>query len=153
MDRSVSPSKLLKRSAPEDPYVSPTTTAPAGPTRANFGQEAPDVLAWFRFYSGLMALVSLFSMSLGLALLLAPAPPTAPGRAEPIVYGIFLFVLGAMLAFGFGVGVFAPRQPWMWFHGLVLLGLGMTSICLLQFTIPLLVYWMKRDVKLYFDSE
>ena len=95
-----------------------------------------------------------FFMAMGVAMLLVPeSPETASSRADSIVFGVFLFVAGAACTFAFGVGVFSPRKPWMWMHGIVLLVFGMVSICLIQFTIPLLVYWVRADVKAYFGAS
>ena len=63
------------------------------------------------------------------------------------VYG----VVGLGLAVLFLVGAFVPRRPWGWIYSVILIGLGLTSCCLLPATIPLLIYWIKPEVKQYYN--
>ncbi len=63
--------------------------------------------------------------------------------------GIFL-VLGPLLAIPYAAAPFLPKKPWAWIYHLVLIGVGFTSVCCLPVTIPLLLEWLKPDVKRFF---
>ena len=66
---------------------------------------------------------------------------TGTGKAVMTVFG---------LAGVFGAAPFLPRRPWVWIYDLVLICLGLTSVCCLPATIPLLVYWLKPEAKSWF---
>ena len=72
------------------------------------------------------------------------------GDASPIVIGVIYAIMGLVFAIVFAVGLFLPRKPWGWIMGIVLIALGMTSVCCLPATIPLLIFWLKPDAKAYF---
>jgi hypothetical protein len=48
--------------------------------------------------------------------------------------------------------VLSPR-PWLWTFDLVVICFGLTSACFLPACIPLLIFWMKQDVKQYFGKR
>jgi hypothetical protein len=66
--------------------------------------------------------------------------------------GIFMVVGFAMLVV-FAIGLFLPRRPWAWVYGLILLGLGLTSCCTWPITIPLLIQWLKPEMKARFGQR
>ena len=109
----------------------------------------PGVIAWFTAYCILMALLYGVFAVLGVVLLFAPAS-TESDRIAAIIQGFVFIGLGVGLGGVFGVAPFLPRRPWVWIYDLVLICLGLTSVCCLPATIPLLVYWLKPEAKWWF---
>ena len=109
----------------------------------------PGVIAWFAAYCILMALLYGVFAVLGVVLLFAPAS-TESDRIAAIIQGFVFIGLGVGLGGVFGVAPFLPRRPWVWIYDLVLICLGLTSVCCLPATIPLLVYWLKPEAKWWF---
>jgi hypothetical protein len=48
--------------------------------------------------------------------------------------------------------ILRPR-PWLWTYNLVVICVGMTSACFLPFCIPLLIFWLKPEVKAHFGTQ
>jgi len=46
--------------------------------------------------------------------------------------------------------LFLRPKPWVWIYDLVIICMGMTSACFLPAAIPLLIYWLKPEVKAHF---
>ncbi|MBK6314773.1 MAG: hypothetical protein IPF53_10785 [Blastocatellia bacterium] len=122
------------------------------PPPSSYG--TPGVVTWFKVYAALMALVYLLLMGLGIFMVVAGASlegmEELQGDASPIVIGVIYAIMGLVFAIVFAVGLFLPRKPWGWIMGIVLIALGMTSVCCLPATIPLLIFWLKPDAKAYF---
>ncbi len=122
------------------------------PPPSSYG--TPGVVTWFKVYAALMALVYLLLMGLGIFMIVAGASlegmEELQGDASPIVIGVLYAIMGFVFAIVFAVGLFLPRKPWGWIMGIVLIALGMTSLCCLPATIPLLIFWLKPEAKAYF---
>jgi MFS family permease len=73
------------------------------------------------------------------------------GTATGIVGGTVVLV-GLVLAALFGAGPLLPRRSWAWVFGLVLIVIGMGSMCCLPATVPLLIWWLKPETKAYFTA-
>ena len=71
-------------------------------------------------------------------------------EAEALAMGAFYVVLGLGLTVPFLVGLVVGPARWHWVYGIVLIALGMTSICCLPVTIPLLIGWLKPEAKAWF---
>ncbi len=69
---------------------------------------------------------------------------------EMKILGILYVVLGFMFLLPFAAGPFLPRKLWGWIFGLVLICIGMMSVCCWPATIPLLIFWLKPETKAYF---
>ena len=122
----------------------------AGPGAA--GERRPGVIAWFWVYCGLM--VALYVMVLGAGVFFLAAPRMFMGPiggpedelAMRITGGVYA-AMGLLLAAAFVVPFFAGRRKWRWIYGIVLIALGMTSCCFLPLLIPLLIFWVKPEVR------
>jgi hypothetical protein len=66
-----------------------------------------------------------------------------------MVQGIVMAVIGVPFAGMYLFGVFASRSKFGWIWGIVLIAIGLTSCCTLPVTIPLLIYWLKEDNKVW----
>ena len=109
----------------------------------------PSVIPWFTAYCVLMALMYGVFAVLGIVLLFVPAASQSD-RMVALIQGVVFLALGVALAGVFGVAPFLPRRPWVWIYDLVLICLGLTSVCCLPATIPLLIYWLKPEAKGWF---
>ena len=105
----------------------------------------PGVLTWFSVYSLLMAVMYLI-LAIGGAYFLSSG---ASGNSPSVEGGVFLGV-GAPLAVAFGMAPFLPRRPWVWIYDIVLICIGLTSVCIMPASIPLLIFWLKPNTKLWF---
>ena len=102
-----------------------------------------------------MALVYMMCIFAGLVMFVLPDTMLEDADFPPEirwVYGAMLVVIGVGLAALFAFGVFAPRRRWVWTFDVVLIAIGMTSCCCMPVTIPLLIYWIKPEVKTYFET-
>ena len=61
-----------------------------------------------------------------------------------IALGI-IFMIPPLVAF------FLPKRPWAWVYHLVMICLGMTG-CTIVASIPLIIFWIKPEVKQYFNE-
>jgi 1-acyl-sn-glycerol-3-phosphate acyltransferase len=52
----------------------------------------------------------------------------------------------------FLIPFFVQPRKWVWIYGIVLIALGMTSICFLPFLIPLLIFWCKPEVRGWYED-
>jgi hypothetical protein len=115
-------------------------------------QEAPrpPVLWWQQAYCGAMTLLYVAVVVGVLALFWAEWADAEMSAAELLVFGGMVLALGLALAGAFAASFFLPRRPWVWVYHLVLIAIGMTSACCLPVTVPLLVFWIRPEVKAYF---
>ena len=107
-------------------------------------------MTWYKVYCVLMALLYLFCVVAGVFLIIAaPADRDMSSEEARLLGGIMLF-MGIALAIPFVIGAFLPQKPWAWVFGLVLICIGLTSVCCMPVTIPLLIHWIKPETKFYF---
>jgi len=68
------------------------------------------------------------------------------------VEGMVFAVCGFPLMIPFGMGVLLPARPWAWTMGMVLICLGLTSVCTIPACIPLLIFWLRPETKAFFGK-
>ncbi|MBI5159801.1 MAG: hypothetical protein HY996_00025 [Micrococcales bacterium] len=117
----------------------------------------PSVMPWYRLYCIVMALLYVAVAGCGFAVLsglvrLSGLNDDPVSEDLGTIAGLCLAV-GVPLAAAFVVAIFAPRRPWAWTFGAVLIGLGMTSACCLPACIPILVAWLKPDAKAWYGKD
>lgn len=115
--------------------------------------DRPDVYLWLLVYCGLMAMLYLCIMGMGLAGFAAVFLDEGMSEEDRItvpIGGAVLVAIGLALCTAFMLPFFVPRRPWVWIYDLVLICLGMTSVCTMPFCIPLLIFWLKPETKAYF---
>lgn len=125
----------------------------AAPSPESYGRDArPAVIVWFRIYAAVMTVASLAMLGLAILMGYAAMQPEvaleANAAGAPLV-AILLTLLAAALVALYGVATFVPFRPWGWSVGLVAISVGLTSGAVI-FAIPLLVYWLKPQVKAAF---
>lgn len=111
---------------------------------------AQSTFNWYRVYCGAMAAMYLLCIVGGVLMLVADEETFGSDTAQMRFTGIALALFSAPAMAAFALGLFLPRKPWTWTYGLVLICLGMTSVCCLPACIPLLIAWIKEDVKAAF---
>ena len=125
----------------------------APPSPDSYGRDArPRVILWFRLYAAVMMLASLGLLGVTLLMGYAATRPEValdPSAAGAPLVAIVLTLLAAALVVLYGVATFVPFKPWGWSLGLVAIGLGLAGGSAI-FAIPLLVFWLKPQVKAAF---
>ncbi len=114
--------------------------------------DKPPVVKWFTAYCAFMAALYLLCMVLGVIFFLFEPTDSSRSAEEARIMGVVLFFVGLLLFIPFAIGVFLPRDRWAWTFGLVLICIGLTSMCCLPATIPLLMFWLKPEAKAYFGK-
>lgn len=113
----------------------------------------PKIWPWYVAYCIALALVYFLLLVGGIVLVfffdLLP-PEEKIGLSFAAVFSI---VLGLVFAAAFAAGPFLPKKPWVWIYGIVLICIGMTSACCLPASIPLLIFWIKPETKIFFGRS
>lgn len=116
---------------------------------ASLNTTTPRVYKWFVAYCVCMALLYLFTAGMGIVFLFLE-PDADMSEAEAKFMGFMMIVLGLVFFAPFAAAPFLPRKSWVWILGLVLICLGLTSMCCLPACIPLLIHWLKPEVKAFY---
>jgi hypothetical protein len=112
----------------------------------------PRVWTWFVVYCVVMALQYLAVFGLGVFFFLAPSDPGL-GPNERLLFGGLYVGFGLVFGIPFTIAPFLPHNRGTWVYGIVLIALGMTGLCYLPFTIPLLIFWLKPETRAHFGYE
>jgi hypothetical protein len=116
-----------------EPYGPPETSA-----------RRPGVILWYRVYAATM--IALYVGAGAFWHFLAPqGPSAAAGLVTTIVLLLIIAALGAL----FVIAALVPYKPWGWTFGLIAICIGLSG-CTAAIAIPLLIYWMKPEVKAAF---
>ena len=110
----------------------------------------PAVWNWFAAYCVAMALMYLLCVVGGFFFLFADPAELEMDSGGAKVMGVVLIVLGLGLGALFASGPLLPRRGWAWVMGIVLIAIGMTSMCCLPATVPLLIWWLKPETKAFY---
>jgi uncharacterized paraquat-inducible protein A len=116
---------------------------------ASLNQKTPPVYKWFVAYSICMALLYLALIPMGIAFM-SMEPDAEMSAAEAKIMGSVMIVLGLVFFIPYAAAPFLPRQSWVWVFGLVLICIGLTSACCLPACVPLLVFWLKPEMKAFY---
>jgi hypothetical protein len=131
----------------EPPGYRPSSYPPSGP---------PGAVKWYRIYAGAMSALYVLLAAIGIFLVVLSGRPeiqSQPETAQFFVLGIVYAIMGVILAGVVVAGAFVPLKPWAWIYAIVLIGLGCTSCACLPATIPLLIAWVKPEVKVAFGRQ
>lgn len=116
---------------------------------ASLNPATPSVYTWFVVYCILMALLYLTVAVMGIAFMFIE-PDRDMSAAEAKVMGAVVLMVGLVLFVPYALAPFMPRKSWVWVFGLVLICIGLTSACCLPVCIPLLIFWLKPEVKEFY---
>jgi hypothetical protein len=108
---------------------------------------------WFKVYVAVMAAVYLLAMLGGAFFFVVDLGGTPEEVTEQRLMGAIYAAFGLGLLVLYGIGLFMPKRPWAWIYGIVLIAIGMTSCCTLPATIPLLIFWLKPEMKARFGRS
>jgi len=135
-----------------DPYQPPQYAPP--PAAYLVPGQKPAVWTWYVIYCVVMALLYLVLVVLGAALLFG-GKHLAENEGDEVGFMIMGFVylaLGSVLFLLYAAAPLLPHNKFAWIYGFVTIGLGLTSCCTLPFSIALLIYWLKPDLKAYLNA-
>jgi hypothetical protein len=108
---------------------------------------------WYRMYCSALVVLYLAMAVVGAIAMVGSYGANVEKPQDAFNGGVFLLVLGLVLAVIFIIGVILSPKPMSWIFGIVLIALGMTSVCFLPFTLPLLVFWIKPETQRYFGRK
>jgi hypothetical protein len=112
--------------------------------------QPPPVWKWYVAYCALMALVFLAVAIMGVVFFFVDPVELEMSSSEATLMSVTFFVFGLVLLIPFAVAPFLPHRKSTWIIGIVLICIGMTSTCCLPISIPLLIFWIKSENKVYF---
>jgi hypothetical protein len=117
--------------------------------------EKPGVVTWFKVYAVAMAVLylGLAAASVLLLIFAERMADSSTSATEWRVHGAVMLGMGIPLAGAFVVPLVVRKRPWVWIYDLVLICLGLTSCATWPATIPLLIFWIKPEVKAWFGRE
>ena len=127
-----------------DPYQSPQ---PLPYPQLAPGQK-PAVWFWYVCYCLAMALLYLLLTGMGLVTVAFGGVESS----DSYVVGTIFIIFCLPFALLFGAAPFLPPTKLAWIYGFVTIGLGLTSCCTLPICIPLLLQWIKPEVRAYFKA-
>jgi hypothetical protein len=113
---------------------------------------APRVVTLFKVYAVLLGIVYLAAGALLITVLLAGQPTSANLPSGIRLTRLLLVAVCTVLSLVFLAVPFLPRKPWVWVYGLVSIVLGLTSIVVIPFSLPLLLFWLKPGTKSYYQA-
>lgn len=116
---------------------------------ASLNLPTPPVYKWFVVYCIVMALLYLTTAVMGVVVMFVE-PDRDMSAAEAKLMGTVFLILGLAFFVPYALAPFLPRQSWVWVLGLVLICIGLTSLCCLPVCIPLLISWLKPEMKTFY---
>jgi hypothetical protein len=138
----------------EQAFVSaPAGEHPFAPRSIDETEQTRKVWRWFVAYCVLMTVLYVLTALIGVGLLvLSTVAPSNKDSGQVLVQGIATLVIGVIFIIPYGIGPFIKGKSWGWIYGIVLIALGMTSCCLWPITIPLIIQWVKPEMKRMFGQ-
>lgn len=113
------------------------------------GIPKPPVWKWYVVYCVFLAILYLLFAVAGFVIFFAVEATPSDVLVKNIV-SIAWAVIGTALFIPFAMAPFLPPKPWVWIYGIVLIAVGMTSVCTLPASIALLIFWIKPETKKFF---
>jgi hypothetical protein len=112
----------------------------------------PRVLLFVKIYAVTMTMVYLLFSAFMFWLFQAQETELVlPPSVRAVRYGmVYLCVL---LGLAFLVVLFLPKRRWAWGYGLGAIVLGMSSLVLAPFAIPMLLHWIRPATRQYFGLD
>lgn len=112
----------------------------------------PSVIVWFKVYCGVLCFIYLCLAASSLFFFLAPPSELEMSPMAARITGVAVLVSGLLFFAICFVPFVVPPRPWVWVYGICLIALGMTSACFVPACVPLLIFWLKPEVKSYFGK-
>ncbi len=116
-------------------------------------ERPPDAILYFRIYAALMLLSCLSMTGFSLYYLIDVASRRTGSTDDAAIVFMVYGVLSLLMAAPWMLAIFAGRRPWVHTLGTVMLVLTMVTLsCCLPISIPLLVVWLKPEVKRWYAA-
>ena len=116
---------------------------------ASLNAVTPPVYKWFVVYCMLMALLYLATVVMGIVFMFIE-PDRDMSAEEAKIMGALMIFFGLAFCVPYAIAPFLPRKSGVWVFGLVLICIGLTSLCCLPVCIPLLIFWLKPEMKAFY---
>lgn len=133
------------------PYQPPgSLSSPLSPAR-------PGVWTWYVVYCVAMGMLYAGVLAMGIVSLAmsetiaADDPTTSAGDVQ--IFGVAMIAISLPICIFYCAAPLLPKRRFAWIYGIVAIALGMTSLCCLPVTIPLIIFWIKPETIAYFQSE
>lgn len=113
--------------------------------------QRPSIVGWYAFYCIAMACMYLLLVVSGFIILIGGTA----GEMDPTeatIMSVMFIGLGLVFAIPYAAGPLLPRERWAWIVGIVLICIGLSSVCCLPAAIPLLLGWLKPETKRYYNA-
>ena len=133
------------------PYQPPAAD-PSPPIPQPLTGEPPKVILWYKIYLGILGVMYACVAAAGIFLFVAPISADDLDDMEPKLMGGIYTVIGIVMLIPVIVGFFLPRSKGAWIFHLVMICIGMSG-CTIAGCIPLLIFWIKPEVKDYFERK
>jgi hypothetical protein len=111
------------------------------------------VWRWYVFFCVIVAGLYLFLAIAAIAVLVLDPAMTSDERFEMRIRALIFAIIGPLFMLPFAIAPFLPKKSWNWNYGLVLLIFGsLGGCCFWPITIPLIIQWLKPDIKQMFGK-
>jgi hypothetical protein len=110
----------------------------------------PSVVVWARVYAIAFAFMYLLCIVGGILLVVMGESFGGRDSGETVVQGAIMAIVGVPLMVVSFIAALAPRKKWGWVMNVVLMGLGCSSCMCMPAAIPLLIFWLKPEVKAWY---
>ena len=110
---------------------------------------------WYVVYCVAMLLLSVLVAVIGV-FLVAFADKIGESdeeRLEMLITGAVYAVISVPFAIAFALAPFLKRGRLGWVYGIVMIALGMTSCCTVPICIPLLIFWLKPELRTFLNAR
>jgi len=116
-------------------------------------ENPPGVVMWFKFYAAFLAFIYLLVAGVSLIFLFVDPVELEMDATSARVIGAIMLIMGLGLFAACLLPLISKPKPWLWIYDLIIICLGMTSACFWPITIPLLIFWLKPEVKRHFGRR
>jgi hypothetical protein len=116
-------------------------------------QPRPAVVTWFKVYAAVLCLLYVAVAAASVIFFTFEPAELDMSPAEARIMGVLFLVMGAGLFVVCLIPLLVSPRPWVWIYDLVIICLGMTSICFWPACIPLIIFWLKPETKAYFEAR
>ena len=113
----------------------------------------PKVVTWFKVYAGALCVTYVAVAAFSIVFFAVSPHELEMPAVQAHVTGALLLAMGVVLSAACLVPLVAPRRPWLWTYDLVVICLGLTSVCCMLASIPLLIFWLKPETKAWFGRS
>ena len=129
------------------------TPEPSPPSDLPEELEKPKAVVWFKIHALVLAGLYFLVAGFGVTILTIGQSHMAMKAEERWIMGGIYTVMGVLPMALYGIILFLPRKKWVWIYSIVLIALTMTNCCCMPMAIPLLIQYVKPEVKRYYCGD